>query len=512
MELLTERYANQIRGTNRCFDRIVVQGLLEPISYAKGMTCYFYSHDLRIFDFTEWAKPLRDLVRDNAHQVAAEAGVPLVYIRKMKGKKKVRQEDLVKECLNQRGDRDGLVCVLAAMERCTTFRPWYDDQQKYAYFLRKEGFCLHYYFYFQDAELGLCYVRVPTWAPFRLQVYWNGHNWLAQKLKQEKIGFQQHDNAFTDIEDFERAQKIADKLRVQHIYRKLGELAQRCCPVGKRLGMKYSWSTQQAEYATDIIFERQADLQAFYGQLTRQLVEVVKPNHIATFLGKQIHGKCQAEIGNRYDVRLEGTRIRHFMGPASIKMYDKYGHVLRIETTTNDVSFFPQYREVRPLGGRRKRAYFRWTKMKKSLWSLPDLAQVMNRANQRYLEFISALDMKPYQVGAANLRRVSQTVTEGGRGYRGLNFFSAQDQQLLQAILEGEFHISGFRNQSLRHYLPKLSSAQISRLLKRLRVHGLIKKVHRSYKYYLTTLGMQVITTGLKLKELFIVPQLAPAA
>ena len=114
--------------------------------------------------------------------------------------------------------------------------------------------------------------------------------------------------------------------------------------------------------------------------------------------------------------------------------------------------------------------------------------------------------------GAANLRRVSQTVTEGGHVYRGLNFFSPQDQQLLQTILLGEYHISGFRNQSLRQYLPKLSSAQISRLRKRLRVHGLIKKVHGSYKCYLTTLGVQVITTGLNLKELFIVPQLAPAA
>jgi hypothetical protein len=32
---------------------------------------------------------------------------------------------------------------------------------------------------------------------------------------------------------------------------------------------------------------------------------------------------------------LEGTRIKHYMGPAAIKMYDKFALVLRVETTRN---------------------------------------------------------------------------------------------------------------------------------------------------------------------------------
>ena len=49
----------------------------------------------------------------------------------------------------------------------------------------------------------------------------------------------------------------------------------------------------------------------------------------------------------------------------------------------------------------------------------------------------------------------------------------------------------------------------MSRLLKRLRLHGLIRKVGRTCKCYLTQFGKQVITAGLKLRELVVIPQLA---
>jgi len=80
---------------------------------------------------------------------------------------------------------------------------------------------------------------------------------------------------------------------------------------------------------------------------------------------------------------------------------------------------------------------------------------------------------------------------------------------LLCSLVRGEFNISGLQNKTLRHHLPEFSSGQVSRLIKRLRTHGLIKKVGRSYKYYLTTFGKDVIATALELRELVIIPQLA---
>nr|CBX27420.1 hypothetical protein N47_H22420 [uncultured Desulfobacterium sp.] len=93
--------------------------------------------------------------------------------------------------------------------------------------------------------------------------------------------------------------------------------------------------------------------------------------------------------------------------------------------------------------------------------------------------------------------------------YKGFNFFSKEDQQLFEAVASGEYNISGFQNKNLRKKLAEKSSSQVSRLIKRLRTHGLLKKIGRTYKYYLTKLGRKVIASGLKLKEFFIIPELA---
>jgi hypothetical protein len=90
---------------------------------------------------------------------------------------------------------------------------------------------LHYYFYFLDEELGLTYVRVPTWLPCRLQIYFNEHNWLAAQLGKRKIAYQLLDNAFVEIGDWKQAQRIADDWEVQPMHRKLDEFAQRLCPI-----------------------------------------------------------------------------------------------------------------------------------------------------------------------------------------------------------------------------------------------------------------------------------------
>jgi hypothetical protein len=232
----------------------------------------------------------------------------------------------------------------------------------------------------------------------------------------------------------------------------------------------------------------------------------VKARDGATFLGKRLQINSEHEVGNRYEIRLEGTRVRHCMGPASIKIYDKFGQILRIETTINDVQFFPHYRQVEQRNGQR---ITKWTKMKKSIYSLQALQTVMEAANRRYLEFISALQLP--LAGAKLLHRVCSKMQQGERNYRGLNFFSPEDAALLETLARGEFNLQGFRNKTLRQHLPQRSSGQISRALKSLRLRGLVKKVGRTYKYYLTDMGKQVVAAGLYLKQLVLIPKLAEA-
>jgi hypothetical protein len=500
MSLLTERYADKINNVLSCYDSIIIQGTLPGLCYAKGMTNYLNFNQIRIFDYPRWAEPLREQIRENAERLAIENSIHIQFLRSHQ----IRKEEIVEKVLKQRGDKPGLVHILSAMESCQTYKPWHDKQSGKTYLQPDQGKCLHYYFYFIDEELGLCYLRVPTWCPFRLQFYFNGHNWLATQLKKKGISFTMRDNAFTEIADWEKAQKLADKFDPASLHRRLDRLAATYCPVIEQLGTNYHWSLVQTEFATDIVFKCPSDLEAIYQPLIRTAIHAVKPENVATFLGRKLNGNYQDTLDSHFETRIKGTRLRHGMGASAIKVYDKFGLILRIETTTNDVSFFKHYREVEH---RDKSRTLKWAPMKKTIYSLAPLQTVMRGANRRYLEFLSALD--DTSEGNKRLRKVSETVIEQDRSYKGLNFFAAEDQAVLGVLARGEFSIRGFQNKDLRRFFPEKSAGQISRMLKRLRVHGLVKKVGSTYQYYLTKLGRQVILAGLKLKELILIPQLA---
>jgi hypothetical protein len=137
------------------------------------------------------------------------------------------------------------------------------------------------------------------------------------------------------------------------------------------------------------------------------------------------------------------------------------------------------------------------------------LRELLEAANRRYSEFLSTLEDPRSR--RDKLDKLSRTVEQEGRRYPGFNLFDPNDEALLCAIVRGEFNISGLQNKTLRRHLPDLSSGKASRLLKRLRIHSILKKIDRTYKYYVTQFGKQVISTALKLRELVIIPQLALA-
>ena len=145
-------------------------------------------------------------------------------------------------------------------------------------------------------------------------------------------------------------------------------------------GNRTIWSLMQVEYATDLAFRSTATLGPLYEQLIRQSVLSVKAEQVATFLGRHITPQLAQEIGSQFSTRIEGTCVKHRFGKSSIKMYDKSGIVLRIETTTNDVSFFKHHRKVEHREGPPTRAL---APVKKSIYSLIDLREILLGCNRR---------------------------------------------------------------------------------------------------------------------------------
>jgi hypothetical protein len=500
MNPFIERHQDKIGGVLSCFDRVVITGTLPDICHAEAMGGYLGYHKIRVFDYPRWAEPLREELRENAERLATEAGLQIEFIRKLKA---FRKEARIKEILAERGDHPGLVHIFSAMEACSSYQPWHNKSTHRTFLKPSSGKCLHYYFYFIDEQFGLCYVRVPTWAPFRLQVYFNGHSWLARQLLQADIPFEMLDNAFVSIANPEKGQELADELNAQTLHEHLAAWAQRFCPLLHHFRSGYHWSFMQVEYATDVVFLRQAEFQPLYEAIVRTAVHAIKAEHVATFLGRKLTNAYQGEVGNDFSTRIQGTRIRHHMGPASIKLYDKFACIARVECTANDVSFFKHHRYVEQRNGEH---VFKLAPLRKNIYSLRDLRQVMHAANDRYLAFMACLDNP--DAGQKAVAKIAAPAKAKGHSFRGFNLFLDPDYQLFLTLGRGEWAICGFRAADLRAHIEGLSPGRSSYILKRLRIHGLIKKVAHTYKYYMTKLGRRVLVTALVIREYFVQPTL----
>jgi hypothetical protein len=248
-------------------------------------------------------------------------------------------------------------------------------------------------------------------------------------------------------------------------------------------------------------------LSPVYEELSRQAIFTVKAPEVAKFLGKRFPAPTDTALGSDFHTRVEGTRVKHFLGPASLKLYDKRGQVLRLECTVNDVTFFSHHRKVEHRDGQ---ATYEVAPLKKSIFSLRDLRGLMHAATQRYLVWLSRLEDR--SSGQVDLEKLSRPVKDGqARSWHGFNLFLTTDIQGILAVLAGEHQTSGVTSRRLQRVLPTWTRSQIARLLRRLRLHGLIKKVGNTYKYYATRFGQRLLLAGLKLKEHLLLPTLVTA-
>ena len=500
-ELLTKRFENNIAGVLSCFDRLVLFGTYQPICYPQAMSWHIHAAGIRRIDYEKkFANPLRLQMVERIKAIASEEGIKIEHVYAS-----VRKEAFVSEILTTRGDAPGIVCILSAMESCRCFKTVKNHKTGYLELQWKPGKCLHYYVYLMDPEYGLCYLRIPTWAPFRLQFYFNGHDWLQRRMDSEGITYRKADNCFVHISDFKRAQSIVDSLDVNTLHQRLDQFARRFVAVHNQWGQGLHWSIYQAEWATDIVFKSTRILPGLYEELIRTAAIEIKCSDIYGFLGRRLSSKSASEVSKRFQTLIEGTRIKHTLGTTSIKMYDKQARILRIEVTTSNVSFFKHHREVKHRDGTREMKY---APARKTIYSLGAVAEQMQACNKRYLSFIS--QWRDHSHERTDLRKISTSVKDDKqRSYRGVNFFLHDDLIFMLAILRGEYQIAGFSNRVLQSHLTGWSPQKIGRVLKRFRVLKLIKRVGRTYKYYLSSLGKKVIVAALQLKERVILPSMA---
>lgn len=491
--LINEVHKDKILGSIFCYDRININATAGTFGYADGMTSFFYANGFKIFDFHKIFEPVTNDIVKNAEKIANDNNLEIEFVRKTKA---FRKDDKIDAIIKNRGNHEGMVHIFSQLETHNSYSPWRDKTTGRCYFRNDSTKCLTYYFYFIDKFFGLCFLKVPTRAPFKCMFYFNGHNWLEKKLNARSINCTKVDNAFISIDDFTKAQEISNKIRVDDIHKVLDIFLKRYCPLPEKWQLKFNYTISQVEYALDIVFKNEKDLKPIYDNIIKTAMHTVTPDNVANFLGKRFSVLFEGEAGSRYNKRILGTRIKHQMGEVSVKVYDKFGSILRIEVTCVDVSKLKIFRDVHKKDNSIEKKV---APAPKSIYSLYPLISVFRNIITRYLEFISSFD-DPTD-GLSKIDKVTDDVVEKDRKFKGFNFFDKNDEKILTSIADGKYNISGITNKELRKQLDSKSSGQVSRILKRLRLHGMIKKVRKSYKYHLTSLGKQVISAGLNFKN-----------
>lgn len=517
MKDFIETHRTRIKGVLSCFDRVLFRGYL-PIQNGWSMAKFLNQNDIRFRNLKSFLTETAAQIKAHARLMAEEAGRPFEYLTK-----KMRMEQVAREMATRDGIEQGLVCIFSTLEPCRSYSFRFKKGKPYVQGARRK--CLFIYYYVMDQQLGLIHIKVQTWFPMVIQIYVNGHQWLARKLSANGIGYTKLDNVFIDVEDLERAQAFADRFSSLDWPKILSRHAHWANPLmdGILSDQRYYWVTTQSEYATDVLFKSRSALAELYPRLLSHSTLCFGAKDVIGFLGKKLHGNFEGEIiTDLLDFahkRIPGVRVKYRAKDNWLKMYDKAAMVLRIETVINNPEWFRVRRNVI----RRGEPKTEWVQMRKGVANLFRYRDVSFSANARYLNALSVVEDPTSKVRELDSITRRKRPTEG-RGAKAFNPLSRDDIQLFRAVMDGEHHIRGFVNRDIREKLAttphfarmrkdqKRQGAKVSRILYRFHAHGLIAKIPRSRKWRTTRFGRRVMATAIQVRQLTYPQLLALAA
>ena len=510
MNIFLEKFRDAIHGVVEGFDRLIFKGHLTSLFPQGSFGRYLFKRGVLLKDAGKFFEAETARIVNHAKGAAEQAGRPYVYLESAHTHASAQSKEAMAQEIAQRDQiTQGLVCIFSVLETCSSFAVIGNRKTHRLEVVRRNRKCLHLYWYLIDPEFGWMHVRVQTWAPYTIQIYINGREWMCRQLNLQGVDFKRSDNKILWLTDLEAAAKLSEKFN--HIDWP-GTLIQKVLMVNPLMddlaqaGFGGYWlGIDQAELATDILFKSQADLQHIYKDLSSAAITAFGATDVMRFLGRKPHGNFAGEVLIDSKKRPEGVRIKFRMKRNSIKIYDHL-NVLRIETTLNNPA---EFKILISSENDQGQTICRWSPMRKGVSNFWRYSQVGHGANAR---LIDALANAPLQ-GAAieELDRLSRSQSKDGHRVAAFNPVAAKNVALFKALLSGEFALNGFRNSDLQHKLfdsnPKDAAEAkrrihcTSRLIAKLRGHRLINKVQNSRLYRVSHHGVCAMWAASRLHD-----------
>ena len=498
---IIEQNKEKINGILETFDRMIINGYLLNLCNYRQFLFYLIQNNIKLVDFDKFAlKETQDLC-NHIDNYIKENNIETIYLNSGK----IDKNEIVMAELEKNPTKTGLITALSAVEICNTMTVKPNRETQKLEVTSKPTKCKHYYFYYNDEEFGLMYLKIQTWFPYNVQIYINGREYLSKLLDKSNIKYEMYNNSFSYIEDFTKAQELADGILNQKISDSFDGLIKQINihlpKIEKIFSHSYYWCIDQCEFATDINFKNRDDLSLFYKTLVETAYFTFSSEDIYSFFGRnvsKIHNFSKGEIVSDLRHRYQGYRIKFKINNNQIKMYDK-GNNLRIEVTINNPKDFKVLKEKERIIEHKSIEKEKvWVPMGKSISNLYRYVEISKSITKRYIEALP--DVNTDEVPISEINKISSSIEVNNRKYTGFNILEKGTLNLFSIISSGEYLINGFSNKLIRekyfkNEITKKDINKLTRLLSKLKAHGIIKKVARKNKYYLTTNGRKIINS-----------------
>lgn len=501
MKKLIERFASLVKGSITGFDRIVFKGFIIPLMTSQGAMSFCRANRILNKDYKAWMMKQSQRIVDSADQYGkANCGKGITPIPTWR----IRKEKVAHERQQAEQIKDGLIGVYSCLESASSYRAHFSAKAGHPQLQNYPTRCKHLYFYLDHQQFGFMNIRLQTWFPYHIQVCLNGREWLRRGLEQQGIEFLAKGNKLLHISDYQSAQKLLE----QQLDVRFSTILDGFIPIvfpmmHEVLGphLSYYWTMWQSEWATDLIFESPMALNPIADSLLRHAHMTATSTRVLRYLDRPLtlagkpHLRSTDEVLTRVTAYNDGVRVRHWVDANSVKVYNEQ-NVLRVETTINNPSKFKVFRHKRGQDQNEPKSRL---SLRKGVMDIPLRAIISQEVNDRFMNDLATL--KDESPAHKLIDDICRQRIQAGRRFRALDP-TGKDRELLQAIADPKYRISGITNKMLRQVLSgskfgagrseKQLSAKASRYFRLLRAHGIIRKLPKQNRYQLTTKGVKM--------------------
>jgi len=493
MNSFYDHHRDSIRFDYRCFDRILLNGLIQPFQQPERVVGFFNV-------YRQLYPVSRDLLRGIAEQFqqwvkgwSEKRSIPVLEAPKG------RRDEFVDPYF-KRANPDQVVVILKAREPARIMTAIGDKRTNRWHLQIADRWIVQYNFYMNDRRWGRMFVRMCPYLPFSARVCLNQHHWLANRMRDEGVDFQQCSNSFVKCALPNRLQELADSLTPRDLVTCGQKWLARLTPFftareREHAGCQHRLFFAQIEFCDNLIFHRRAALDRLGDRLLDANRTIGQPNKITMIFGRKItkyhRGKLQTEIE---DMNLPNPVIRSHYRNGFIKQYVRDHLILRTEAASNNVNDYG---------------------VKKAIDNLSVLRSRLSAINDNYLNVQQ--DILETFLDRGQLRKLAQpTITPAGKRIPGLKLDHPRQLALMHALVRFA-HIAAANTFTTAEIYPQViealgctsdrySLASLRYDLSKLRAKGLVAKLPRSRRYQLLPQGYSICLVFLKLFERIYAP------